>query len=179
MLFLLLKHSRELILPLHDHDRGPGDTCSSDDDCNCKSNVMHNSLLHLTCCEGGIKCHHNGTVCGGFGAYLNVQELEGTGLDVGRDYCLSGGLSLHKERNVMTYVPACCRKNLRKQGRAFPMPRWSSDGVNNPTTQAPDSTHCWTFGGWYYCLSGRYYIYTLAETTTEQVKTNGELGSGQ
>lgn len=56
---------------------------------------MHNSFFYLTCCEGGIQCNVNGTVCGGFGAYLTEEALQAsgnTGLDVASDYCLSGGL---------------------------------------------------------------------------------------
>ena len=58
------------------------------------------------------------------------------------------------------------------------MPGWSTNGVNNPTKiHGPDSAHCWGFGGWHYPIVGRYCIYSSAETTTEQVKENRELGS--
>ena len=60
---------------------------------------MYNSSIYLTYWEGGMQCNGNGTVynpgvCGGFGSYLNDKEME-DGLDVGRDYCLSGEFSLH------------------------------------------------------------------------------------
>lgn len=40
-------HNRELKLTLCDCDRGPGATCLFNEDCNCKSKTLHNSLLYL------------------------------------------------------------------------------------------------------------------------------------
>ena len=46
---------------------------------------------------GGINCNETLSktgVCGGYEAYMNNMESY-DGLDFGRDYCLSGELSLH------------------------------------------------------------------------------------
>lgn len=71
MPFSLLKDSRKLIPSLYDHDREVGQSCEVNPNCNCKLNVMYNSFLYLTCCEGGIQCNatstngEKGAVCGG------------------------------------------------------------------------------------------------------------------
>jgi hypothetical protein len=106
-----LKHSRKLILSLYDHDRQVGSSCyKANPYCNCKSNVMYNSLLYLTRRQGGIQCNNSaiiGAVCGGFGAYMNDKEIPANGLDVGRDYCLSGKFSLHRQGKQRDDVCTC------------------------------------------------------------------------
>jgi hypothetical protein len=63
---------------------------------------MYNSFLYLILCEGGIQCNatkangEKGAVCGGYWAYMNDNEITTVGLDVGRDYCLSGKFSLDR-----------------------------------------------------------------------------------
>ena len=92
-------HTRELELTLCDPNREPGAPCLKSGDCNCKSRTIHNSLLHLRICEGGIKCNEsfsNTGVCGGYGAYMNNMESH-DGLDFGRDYCLSGEFSPYQK----------------------------------------------------------------------------------
>ena len=118
MPFLLLKNSRKLIRSLYDHDRGVGTPCTSNSNCNCKSNVMYNSLLYLTRCEGGIQCNGTGTgaLCGGFGAYTNSDELH-TGLDIGRDYCLSGKFSPHRQGEQRNDVCTCLLQDKYSETR--------------------------------------------------------------
>ena len=108
----ITKRTRKLILSLYDYDRAAGDPCTGNTDCNCKSNVMYNSLFYLTCFQGGLQCNTSyyydnnkaygswapfggsgSTVCGGFGSTPNYNETH-LGNTAG-DYCLSGGLSLH------------------------------------------------------------------------------------
>jgi hypothetical protein len=84
--------SKNSSVPLY--DREPGAACVLNEDCNCRSAIMHNSSFYLTNSVGGINCNQTNSytypgVCGGFGAYMNNSEVY-NGLDFGRDYCLSG-----------------------------------------------------------------------------------------
>ena len=95
-------------------------------------------------------------------------------------------LYIFKEGNVMTYVSACCRRNVpRLIWWDVPMPGWSEDSGYSPATsrwRCPERAHCWSFGGRCYYYPGHYCIYTLVETstgnyslvetTTEQVKND-------
>jgi hypothetical protein len=58
-----------------------------------------------------MQCNVNGSfthpgVCGGFASYLNDGEMQ-DGLDVGRDYCLSGEFSLHLQGKRHDDVCTC------------------------------------------------------------------------
>ena len=113
-----------------DPDREPGTPCSSDNDCNCKSKTIHNSLLNLRTSVGGIRCN---AVCGGYGAFMNNLESY-DGLDFGRDYCLSGEFPLRRpEMPAMVDVLSICGNGVPKRYWILALCGWSADGINKPT----------------------------------------------
>ena len=163
-----------------DPDREPGTPCSLDNECNCKSKTIHDSLLNLRTSVGGIRCNASfDGVCGGYGAYMNNLESY-DGLDFGRDYCLSGEFPLRRPENpAMVDVLSIRRNSVPKRYWLLAMRGWSAYGINKPTITVHDiwfiracldTPHCWSFSR-RCCRPGRHNcIYHMVYTTKQQVK---------